>query len=65
MESQQQQDSPVYANYEDMRNSGPTSSTAYMINMGPGGGPAEQPQRKRSNPVQQYRGFKTCKFLNI
>ncbi|XP_020805728.1 band 7 protein AGAP004871 [Drosophila serrata] len=59
MESQQQ-DVPVYANYEDMRNSGPTSSTAYMINMGPGGVPPEQPQpRKRSGTTQQYRGFKT------
>jgi len=55
------QDSPVYANYEDMRNSGPTSSTAYMVNMGPGELAPEDPART-PGPTQQYRGFKTCKL---
>lgn len=54
------QDSPVYANYEDMRNSGPASSTAYMVNMG-AAGMAPEPALRVPGTTQQYRGFKTCK----
>lgn len=56
-------DSPVYANYEDMRNSGPTSSTDYMVHMGPSGDTVRVPVNSMPpKTTQQYRGFKTCKY---
>lgn len=60
---EQQRNSPLYSNYEDLRASElPTGSSAHMVNIAPGQQPPEpEVVHTKRNPVPEYRGFKTCK----